>query len=188
MATLHPLKYGGDFLKRFLFSGDIKMKNQIQSLDLFAEDAEVSINNSLGSVKCHRNLNAPNKSVEWSIAPLQGDLKNKVLGYGQWVSLKDVFFRVQPTGVKRIREKNVRSVVAWAQGTLVSLSVTRLRYPDHNYDLPEENFLREATEWTQVSFHAFNGDPTFVITSTGKPIKNASEVLLSASGKCFVKI
>lgn len=136
-------------------------------------------------VKAHRNLNAPGGRVEWSTTPLFGSHKGKVLGYGKWLLLEDVFFRVQPKGVQRIREKGVRSVVAWAEGILAGSAIERLRYPDHDYTLPKTIDMPSTDEWLQVRFDAFEGVAAFTLVASGEAISHAERVLLSPEGKCF---
>jgi hypothetical protein len=41
---------------------------------------------------------------------------NKVVAYGNIVRVRNVEFRVRPAGVKRIRARGQREVIAWARG------------------------------------------------------------------------
>lgn len=139
-------------------------------------------------VKAHRNLNSPNKRVDWSTTVLSsGSHKGKVLAYAAWLELSDVFFRVQKKGVERIREKGVRSVVAWAEGQLVDSAIREFRYPENDYDLAvSENICPESgDEWVQIRFDAFDGAPAFTVAATAQAVSHADRVILSDTGACF---
>lgn len=139
-------------------------------------------------LKAHRNLNSPNKRIDWSFTPLHGGHKGKVLGYAAFIELSDVFFRVQPKGLENVRKAGVRSVIAWAEGSVDTCAVREFRYPEHDYDLYVTEDLTsklDAQEWVQIRFDAFEGAPFFTIASNGQPVTHADKVLLSDTGACY---
>jgi len=136
-------------------------------------------------VKAHRNLNAPGKAIEWSISPLTGSHKNRVLGYADHLVLTDVYFRVQKGGVQRIRERGTRAVVAWAEGLLRHCRLQRLRYPEHAYEIPGFKELLLTDDYQKVRFDAFEGEPSFTLAQTGEPVTHADIVILRHDGSCF---
>jgi hypothetical protein len=159
--------------------------NTTNSQTGFSFDLDEKI--EIGKIKAHRNLNAPQRAVEWSITPLNGDIKGKVLGYTDWVLLDDVFFRVQPRGALRIKQSQVRSVVAWAEGMVLSWSLKRLRYTDNSYRLPEAGDAPDVTGWTRIVYDALCGDIHFKHAETGEFFTHAEKVLLTRTGACFAK-
>lgn len=68
-------------------------------------------------VEAHGNLNARCGSAH-PIGPHKGPTQ---LFVNQTIVLKDATFVVQPSGHKRIQEQGVRSVVAFARGTLTAV-------------------------------------------------------------------
>jgi hypothetical protein len=139
-------------------------------------------------VRLHRNLNAPNKVVEWSLTPLDGDkaYKGKVAAYVSEAELKNVIFRVQPAGVRAIRAKGQRSVVAWAEGELVSATLTRNRLwaDDPQFTAPQQPV---DANLVPVRFRVFEGFDTFT-TPDDLPISGADTVVLTNTGGCLAEI
>jgi hypothetical protein len=163
---------------------DLNTDPEINSL--FSSDIGNQDTTLLTKIKSHRNLNAkPKKTIEWSVTPLNGDLKGKVLCYSDWLLLEDVYFRVQPKGVDRIRERKVRSVVAWAEGTVTSWSIKRIRYEDNNYQFPTKSETPNLDNWDRVIFDVFQGEKYFTLADSLKPVTHAKKVLLAKNGACF---
>lgn len=139
-------------------------------------------------VRLHRNLNAPNKAVEWSLTPLDGDkaCRGKVAAYVSEAELKNVIFRVQPAGVRAIRAKGQRSVVAWAEGELVSATLTRNRlWPEEPEFMPRQHYADESL--VPIRFRVFEGFDTFT-TPDDRPISDADTVVLTDTGCCLAEI
>jgi len=136
-------------------------------------------------VKLHRNLNAPNKAVEWSITPMSGELKGRVVAYCSSATVEDVEFRAQPAGTAKIRETGVRSVVAWVVGELVAVDICR--YRKHvAFELPISD---SDIDGTRVTFNPFSGIPNFVVCgSSSNIVTNAECATLTNTGQCWAKL
>lgn len=53
----------------------------------------------------------------------------RVTGRYASVSMRDVTFTVRPAGVRRIRERHQREVIAWARGEITETSDTAIAIP-----------------------------------------------------------
>lgn len=136
-------------------------------------------------VRAYRNLNAPKAiGVEWSVVPLDSvdpDLRRKVCFYASSLDLKEVKFHCQAGGAAKIRDKGVRSVVAWIEGELVAVDVTRTRLLNEPPILPRAS----NSEGQRVWFKVFAGFDTFT-DALDNPIYRAASATLTQSGRCFI--
>jgi len=135
-------------------------------------------------VKLHRNLNAPNKAIEWSITPISGEQKGRVIAYCSSATVEDVEFRAQPAGTAKIRETGVRSVVAWVVGELVAVDICRYRQ-DVEFELPMSD---SDMDGTRVTFNPFTGIPNFVVCGSSSVVTNAEYATLTNTGQCWAKL
>lgn len=108
-----------------------------------------------GWVFIHRNLNRP---PYYSIKA--GKSGGPVIGYDTDVYLKDVIFKVQKGGQKRVRKEMRKNVHAGVVGKIVDSG--------GDYD---------TTGWKLITYNPYQHD-SFVEYETGKPIYNAKEVIL----------
>lgn len=104
-------------------------------------------------VRVHVNLHKGNLSV---IDPWVG----RVIANVEDITITGVAFRVQPGGLRRIREQRQRAVCAYAMGTVAAV-----------------NSNPDVTGHRRVSFNPFTSD-TF--TCEGQPIHTAPEVVFRA--------
>ncbi len=88
----------------------------------------------------------------------------KVTGYVSELLLEDADFKVSLAGVRSIREKGQRAVVAWINGTVTDAAAARRK-------------LGDARDWEGVSFNPFKADTFY--REDGRPIEEAPLVYLS---------
>ena len=108
-----------------------------------------------GWVFIHRNLNRP---PYYSIKA--GKSGGPVIGYDTDIHLKDVIFKVQKGGQKRVRKEMRKNVHAGVVGKIVDSG--------GDYD---------TTGWKLITYNPYQHD-FFVEYETGKPIYNAKEVVM----------
>jgi hypothetical protein len=86
-----------------------------------------------------------------SLRAITGSKRGRVVGKAYQVLLRDVTFRVQPGGLRRVRETGEREVHAYARGTLAATeaapvrddpAAVRVRYNPFRFD----GFVRADTE------------------------------------------
>lgn len=92
--------------------------------------------------------------------------KGKVMGYVPSIAIENADFKVQPGGLKAIRAKKQRAVIAYIQGTG--------RDPNAA-DIKRKIASGQAVP---VCFNPFRNE-SFVNCETGKPIRKAKVALLS---------
>ena len=112
----------------------------------------------------HRNLNRP---PYYSIKA--GKSGGPVIGYDTDIHLKDVIFKVQKGGQKRVRKEMRKNVHAGVVG--------KIKDSGGNYD---------TTGWTLVTYNPYQHD-SFVEYKTGEPIYNAKEVILKNEKEVWAK-
>lgn len=110
-------------------------------------------------VKVYRNLNRDC----FTIMDKQSRL---VLGWAEFVMLKNVKFVVSKAGQAKVREKGVRNVHAFAVGEFVASAP--FNFPRH----------------TQAYYDPYKTD-TFIDCNTKSPVTGAS-VAFFINGKCFI--
>lgn len=88
----------------------------------------------------------------------------KVIARAQHVVMTDVEFRVAPAGVARIRRRNEREIVAYARGTVASVS------DDSLFQLPDDA--------QRVCFNPFEHD-SFVLQD-GTPVHTAAALYMTS--------
>lgn len=79
-------------------------------------------------VQVYVNLNQIKKKSNTGggcIFSVKDKKSGKVIGYSPTVLLKDVVFRVKPSGVKRVRKRQVREVVAVVEGSFVAAGLEK---------------------------------------------------------------
>ncbi len=84
-------------------------------------------------------------------------VSGRVIAHTDRVLLEDVEFVVQPGGLRRIRQKGRREVIAYARGTIV---------PFRDSGAPKRG-------WRDVTFNPFRDD-TFVVRDSGEPVRRAA--------------
>lgn len=100
--------------------------------------------------------------------------KSKVVLHADYVKLKNVEFRVRPTGKEKVRKEKSKNVHAFVIGTLEDYCV----YPCDN--IPEEQSDKIVT------YDPYKYD-SFVYKSTEEPVYNAKEVdMINKRNKLFV--
>jgi len=112
----------------------------------------------------HRNLNRP---PYYSIKA--GKSGGPVIGYDTDIHLKDVIFKVQKGGQKRVRKEMRKNVHAGVVG--------KIKDSGGNYD---------TTGWTLVTYNPYQHD-SFVEYETGEPIYNAKEVVMKNEKEVWAK-
>jgi hypothetical protein len=100
-----------------------------------------------------------------SLRCIAGERRGRVIGKADTVVLQDVTFRVNPGGLRRVREEGVRAVHAYARGTVVSGDAASVR--DH-------------PDAIRVRYNPFQFD-SFVRADTEAPI--AAAAVLAIDGK-----
>lgn len=106
------------------------------------------------TVKVYYNLNKGGYSV---VSRTTG----RVVGWVQDITLTDVTFRVQPAGVRRIRERHQREVVAYVIGTIKDVESG-----------PDVSGMRQVT---------FNPYRASTFTIDGEPVHTAPVVTFTGS-------
>lgn len=100
--------------------------------------------------------------------------KSKVVLHADYVKLKNVEFRVRPTGKEKVRKEKSKNVHAFVIGTLEDYCV----YPCDN--IPEEESDKIVT------YDPYKYD-SFVYKSTEEPVYNAKEVdMINKKNKLFI--
>ena len=141
----------------------------------------------LGRIKTYRNLNARKldngkRAVEWSILPKRGDLANKVFCYASRAVLCGCLFKVDKGKADKIVRLNKRTVCAWVEGEVMSMTRHRERlegdYQWQDDHMPPEGFQR-------ITYRALQGDYTFITADKGEPITGAEIVVLESDGSCW---
>jgi hypothetical protein len=148
---------GSDTLKYFKNLTNKRMNENISGFGS-GEDEVTSLKGHRGYegwVFIHRNLNRP---PYYSIKA--GKSGGPVIGYDTDIYLKDVIFKVQKGGQKRVRKEMRKNVHAGVVGKIVDSG--------GDYD---------TTGWTLVTYNPYQHD-SFVEYETGKPIYNAKEVVM----------
>ena len=112
----------------------------------------------------HRNLNRP---PYYSIKA--GKSGGPVIGYDTDIHLKDVIFKVQKGGQKRVRKEMRKNVHAGVVG--------KIKDSGGNYD---------TTGWTLITYNPYQHD-SFVEYETGEPIYNAKEVVMKNEKEVWAK-
>jgi hypothetical protein len=112
----------------------------------------------------HRNLNRP---PYYSIKA--GKSGGPVIGYDTDIHLKDVIFKVQKGGQKRVRKEMRKNVHAGVVG--------KIKDSGGDYD---------TTGWTLVTYNPYQHD-SFVEYETGEPIYNAKEVVMKNEKEVWAK-
>lgn len=135
-------------------------------------------------IRAYRNLNAKGGVTEWSVIPLDSvpkELKGKVCAYASALDLQNVVFKASSRGAQVIREKGVRSVVAYVQGELVAASFTRIRLFPELQELPDAHALPDGEP---VRFRVFEGFDYFTLSDDTR-IDHSHRVSLTDEGRCF---
>lgn len=112
----------------------------------------------------HRNLNRP---PYYSIKA--GKSGGPVIGYDTDIHLKDVIFKVQRGGQKRVRKEMRKNVHAGVVG--------KIKDSGGNYD---------TSGWTLVTYNPYQHD-SFVEYETGRPIYKAKEAILKNEKEVWAK-
>ena len=112
----------------------------------------------------HRNLNRP---PYYSIKA--GKSGGPVIGYDTDIHLKDVIFKVQKGGQKRVRKEMRKNVHAGVVG--------KIKDSGGNYD---------TSGWTLVTYNPYQHD-SFVEYETGRPIYKAKEAILKNEKEVWAK-
>jgi len=117
-----------------------------------------------GWVFIHRNLHRP---PYYSIKA--GKSGGPVIGYDTDIHLKDVVFKIQKAGQKRVRQEMRKNVHAGVVGKIIDSG--------GDYD---------TTGWKLVTYNPYQHD-SFVEYETGKPIYGATEAILTNTKEVWAK-
>ncbi|GAA5138548.1 hypothetical protein [Thalassotalea piscium] len=118
-------------------------------------------------VKVYRNLNKP---AYFSVVALTGKFKNKVVAYGQSITLTNAFFKVSLASRQRALNNRTRCVHAWCIGQINNISnhievcdgreVTYqpfirddFHYIDNKKSVGNTRFLKAIMQGKNVSVH-----------------------------------
>lgn len=105
--------------------------------------------------------------------------KDKVISHVPSISLRDVYWVVQPAGREKVRREKRKNVHAFARGTF---GCSTTYYPIHAY--PEQN-----TNWQEVTYNPYHDENFVRLVYDGDgvsrvPISQSAGALLSLeSGK-----
>jgi len=110
-------------------------------------------------VKAYRNLH----KQCWSVVAMEGENKGRVVAHPQFVQMKDVEFRVQPAGRRRVLRERRKNIHAYVIGTFVPSTASQ--------------------PWEQVRYNPYKFE-TFVDRS-GSPVHSADGVFLNVDGGLY---
>ena len=110
-------------------------------------------------VKAYRNLH----KQCWSVVAMEGRDKGRGIGHLQFLQLKDVKFRVQPAGRRKVLREQRKNVHAYVVGT-------------HEPSVAQEL-------WDRVRYNPYEVE-TFV-DMNGNAVHTADSVFLNTDGKVY---
>ena len=145
---------------------------------------------NIDRIKSYRNLNARKldngkRAVEWSILPKRGELANKVFCYASCAVLTDVLFKIDKGKADKIVRLNKRTVCAWVEGAVASMSRHRERL-EGDYQWNDEHIkAQDFGNMTRITYRALQGDYFFITADKGQPVTAAEIVILEADGSCW---
>jgi hypothetical protein len=133
-------------------------------------------------VKVHRNLNAPKDKVLWSITPLSGTFKGKVLAHAESIVLSDCKFKISKAGQARVIKSHTRSVFAWCIGNIEQCDLFQYRYDTDLFDVVKP-VSTNTRHLRRILFNPFfHTDFTF---ESGKKVEQSDWVVFNNKGQCL---
>ena len=142
---------------------------------------------NIDRIKTYRNLNARKldngkRAVEWSILPKRGELANKVFCYASRAVLADCVFKIDKNKADGIVIKGKRTVCAWVEGEVMSMTRFRERL-EGDYQWQDDHMQPDG--FTRITYRALMGDHHFITADNGQPITAAEIVILQPDGSCW---
>lgn len=135
-------------------------------------------------VKVHRNLNAPKNQVLWSVTPLSGEYKGKVVAHAEAVVVSNAEFKISKAGQARVRQSKVRSVFAWCVGEIEQCDLYQYRYSTDMLDkLPPVSV--DKYQFKKILFNPFVH--TDFIFETGEKVEQSDWVVFNKKGQCLAR-
>ena len=118
-------------------------------------------------IRVYRNLNKAKKDRAdhvWSVQSQHADRKWRVREHTRSIGLQNPVFRIQSAGVDKVREKQVRKVCAYMQGT-------------------EAMIVADPRSLVRISFNPLHRSD-FYRSDTGETVTGADALIFTANG-CF---
>ena len=110
-------------------------------------------------VKTYRNLH----KQCWSVVAMEGENKGRVIAHPQFLQMKNVEFRVQPAGRRRVLRERRKNIHAYVIGSFV---------PSTAHEV-----------WDKIRYNPYKFE-TFV-DKNGDPVRSADGVFLNTDGALF---